>query len=171
MFRTFQCAKSFFFFFLTSLNLLCWEEDIIDSTLGQAAAWYYPRQHRSKQMDERQYSRHRLVPCSALHTQTSGAPATAFITPQKGQKWLSTERARMCVQSCSTLCDSMDCSLPGSSVHKIFQERILEWTFLQGILPSQELNSCLLHPLYWQAGFLPLNHLGIPAQRMLTYKM
>ena len=25
------------FFFLTSLNLLCWEEDIIDSTLGQAA--------------------------------------------------------------------------------------------------------------------------------------
>ena len=28
----------FFFFFLTSLNLLCWEEDIIDSTLAQAAA-------------------------------------------------------------------------------------------------------------------------------------
>ena len=26
-----------------------------------------------------------------------------------------------------TLCDPMDCSLPGSSVHEIFQERILEW--------------------------------------------
>ena len=25
------------------------------------------------------------------------------------------------------LCDSMDCSLPGSSVHGIFQARILEW--------------------------------------------
>ena len=26
-----------------------------------------------------------------------------------------------------TLCDPMDCSLPGSSVHGIFQARILEW--------------------------------------------
>ena len=30
-------------------------------------------------------------------------------------------------QSCLTLCDSMDCSLPGSSVHGIFQPRMLEW--------------------------------------------
>ena len=30
-------------------------------------------------------------------------------------------------QSCLTLCDPMDCSLPGSSVHGIFQARILEW--------------------------------------------
>ena len=30
-------------------------------------------------------------------------------------------------QSCPTLCDSMDCSLPGSSVHGIFQARVLEW--------------------------------------------
>ena len=30
-------------------------------------------------------------------------------------------------QSCPTLCDSMDCSLPGSSVHGIFQARILKW--------------------------------------------
>ena len=30
-------------------------------------------------------------------------------------------------QSCPTLRDPMDCSLPGSSVHGIFQARILEW--------------------------------------------
>ena len=30
-------------------------------------------------------------------------------------------------QSCPTVCDPMDCSLPGSSVHGIFQARILEW--------------------------------------------
>ena len=30
-------------------------------------------------------------------------------------------------QSCPTLCDAMDCSLPGSSVHGIFQARVLEW--------------------------------------------
>ena len=31
------------------------------------------------------------------------------------------------LQSCLTLCDSMDCSLPGSSVHGILQATILEW--------------------------------------------
>ena len=30
-------------------------------------------------------------------------------------------------QSCLTLCDPMDCSLPDSSVHGIFQARVLEW--------------------------------------------
>ena len=30
-------------------------------------------------------------------------------------------------QSCLTLCDPMDCSLPGFSVHAIFQARVLEW--------------------------------------------
>ena len=31
------------------------------------------------------------------------------------------------LQSCPTLCDPMDCSLPGSPVHGILQARILEW--------------------------------------------
>ena len=30
-------------------------------------------------------------------------------------------------QSCPTLCNPIDCSLPGSSIHGIFQARILEW--------------------------------------------
>ena len=30
-------------------------------------------------------------------------------------------------QSCPTLSDRMDCSLPGSSIHGIFQARVLEW--------------------------------------------
>ena len=30
-------------------------------------------------------------------------------------------------QSCPTLSDTMDCSLPGSSIHGIFQARVLEW--------------------------------------------
>ena len=30
-------------------------------------------------------------------------------------------------QSCPTLCDPMDCSLPGSSLHGILQARVLEW--------------------------------------------
>ena len=31
------------------------------------------------------------------------------------------------LQSCPTLCDPMDCSLPVSSIHGIFQARVLEW--------------------------------------------
>ena len=30
-------------------------------------------------------------------------------------------------QLCPTLSDPMDCSLPGSSIHVIFQARVLEW--------------------------------------------
>ena len=33
----------------------------------------------------------------------------------------------MCAQSCLTLCNPMNCSPPGSSVHGILQARILEW--------------------------------------------
>ena len=35
-------------------------------------------------------------------------------------------------QSCLTLSDPMDCSLPGSSVHGIFQARVLEWVAVAG---------------------------------------
>ena len=42
--------------------------------------------------------------------------------------WVITElRWHVCAQLCPTLCNSKDCSPPGSSVHGIFQERQLEW--------------------------------------------
>ena len=56
-------------------------------------------------------------------------------------------------QLCPILCDPMDCSPPGSSVHGILQARILKWVaLLQGIFLTQGLNSGLLP---WQADFLP----------------
>ena len=41
-------------------------------------------------------------------------------------------------QSCLTLCNLMNCSLPGSSIHGIFQARILEWVAISspGDLPN-----------------------------------
>ena len=39
-------------------------------------------------------------------------------------------------QSCPTLSDPMDCSPPGSSVHGIFQARVLEWVPLPSPLPT-----------------------------------
>ena len=32
------------------------------------------------------------------------------------------------LQSCPTLCNPMDCSPPGSSIHGLFQARVLEWS-------------------------------------------
>ena len=63
-------------------------------------------------------------------------------------------RAGMCAQprqSCLTLCNPMDCSLPGSSVHGILQTRILALgchALLQWIFPTQGLNPRLLHFLH-----------------------
>ena len=39
----------------------------------------------------------------------------------------ASESEREVTQSCPTLCDPMDCSLPGSSIHGIFQSSVLEW--------------------------------------------
>ena len=40
---------------------------------------------------------------------------------------LAAAAAAKSLQSCLTLCDPMDCSLPASSIHGIFQARVLEW--------------------------------------------
>ena len=42
-------------------------------------------------------------------------------------KWIRNQWASKVAQSCPTLCDPMDSSLPGSSMYGIFQARVLEW--------------------------------------------
>ena len=52
------------------------------------------------------------------------------LIPGQGTKMLHATwpiREREVTQLCPTLCDPMDCSLPGSSVHGIFQAIVLEW--------------------------------------------
>ena len=50
-------------------------------------------------------------------------------------------RAHARGQSCPTLCNTMDCSLPGSSVHGIFQASVLEWVAISSSrLSSQPRN-------------------------------
>ena len=59
----------------------------------------------------------------------------------KGQSMLYSV---LVAQSCLSLCDPMDCSLPSSSVHRVLQARILEWVaipfLLQGIFLTQGSN-------------------------------
>ena len=67
-------------------------------------------------------------------------------------------------QSCLTLCNPMDCNVPGSSVHGILQVRIMEWvaiSFPRGsTLPRDQTcvsSSCSFVWMYWQPTpvFLP----------------
>ena len=56
----------------------------------------------------------------------------------------------MCAQSCLTLCNPMDCSLQGSSVHGVFQAKntgVGCHARLQGIFPTQGSNLCLMSPM------------------------
>ena len=46
---------------------------------------------------------------------------------QKDKHQYSIESESEAAQSCPTLCNPMDCSLPGSSILGIFQARVLEW--------------------------------------------
>ena len=47
--------------------------------------------------------------------------------PKTNLSQIQAAAAAKSLQSCPTLCDPIDCSLPGSSVHGIFQARVLEW--------------------------------------------
>ena len=60
-----------------------------------------------------------LRPWSWTWVQSSASPLTSKM---KIRMWV-----HAAAQSCPTLCDSMDYSPPGSSVHGISQERILDW--------------------------------------------
>ena len=61
--------------------------------------------------------------------------------------------ARWLTQSCPNLCDAMDCSPPGSSVHGNILARILEWVTISS---SRGSNTPFLRLLLWQADSLPL---------------
>ena len=68
-------------------------------------------------------------------------------------------------QSCPTLNDPMDCSLPGSSVHGILQARILEWVSIPfsrgtsepGIEPRSLHFGQILYPLSQQGSPVYVN--------------
>ena len=69
---------------------------------------------------------HRLQPTRLLHLWDSPGKNTGvgchFLL-----QCMKVKSESEVAQSCPTLHDPMDCSLPGSSVHGIFQARVLEW--------------------------------------------
>ena len=73
-----------------------------------------------------------LLKCCTQCTSKFGKLSSAHRTGRgqlsfQSQRKKRKESEREVAQLCPTLCDPMDCSLPGSYVHGIFQARILEW--------------------------------------------
>ena len=69
------------------------------------------------------------------------------------------------LQSCPTLCDLMECSPPGCSVHRDSPDKNTGLgchALFQGIFQTQGGNPHLLNFLHWQAGSLPLVLSGKP---------
>ena len=83
------------------------------------------------------------------------------------------------LQSCLTLCDPIDCSLPSSSVHRTLQARILEWVAIPSSrgssLPRDRTHMtgsvAVLHILPWQVGSLLLVQPGQPFDWGLAYDL
>ena len=68
-------------------------------------------------------------------------------------------------QLCPTLCDPVDCSLPGSSVHGIFQARVLEWgaiafSFMELTLIKYQMLNCKSKDFISLCVRAKLNHCG-----------
>ena len=64
--------------------------------------------------------------CSHPHNQLA-KDSGQVLTEPACSTWESVYLRVLVAQSCSTLCDPMDCSLPDSSVHGILQAGILDW--------------------------------------------
>ena len=63
----------------------------------------------------------------------------------------------MCTQSCVTLCNPMDCSLPGSSVHGILQVRTLQWVAISLLLLTKCFICYLVDIIYGVVVYLELS--------------
>ena len=132
-----------------------------DSSLGNALS--KPTAFNNKLLGEMLFRPDQLA-SELLNT----ASHEIFIMPLQGAVFDSNSVRAMIVfcakllQLCLTLCDPVDCSLPGSSVHGILHAKILEWVLLQGIFLTQGSNLCLFHLLWCLASSLTLAPPGKP---------
>ena len=102
-----------------------------------------------------------------LHWQVGSLPP---VPPQKPKYLYTAHKSESEVsQSCPTLCDPMDCSLPGSSTHGIFKARVLEWVavfFSRG--PSRPRNWTLVFRIVGRR-FYHLSRQGSPSVCMCVH--
>ena len=103
---------------------------------GQTSlAGYSPQGH--KESDTTEVTEHtgtHVNKCRVLTIGYQGIPTHCtlnfLICSEKSGKCVFACMCAKSLESCPILCDPMDCSLPGSSVHEILQARILEWVVM-----------------------------------------
>ena len=83
--------------------------------------------------------------------------------------WESLVCSYLLGQSCPTLCDPMDCSLPGPSVQGIFQAKILEWVSISSSRGSSQprdwtLVSCISCIVRWILYNCAILEIPLPSQ-------
>ena len=100
----------------------------------------------------------------------------AFLAPRVGFWYAVCTQCEnlevLAAQSCQTLCEPMNCSPPASSVHGIFQARILEWvaiSFCRG--SSWPRDQTCMSCISCMGGSLPLAPPGKPPTYTTTYKI
>ena len=92
-----------------------------------------------------------ISPTKDFHWVQNGQPKVSGSQhPQSNPQWVKGVCVVLCLatQSCPTLCNPMDCSLPGSSVHEDSPGKNTAvgcHALLQGIFPTQGSNPGLLH--------------------------
>ena len=80
------------------------------------------------------------MPFSKESAQPSDQTQVSYMSPASAAGFFTTNATCVCsvIKSCPTFCDPMDCSLPGSSVHGIFQARPLEWVAISSTRGSSQ---------------------------------
>ena len=90
-----------------------------------------------------------VLHCSSIHSPNEG-----YFHCIQDLAIMKIAAAAKSLQSCPTLCNPMDCNLPGSSDHGIFHARVLEWVAIAFFGNYEE--SCYQqekkrHGFYWRA--------------------
>ena len=93
--------------------IVCWGRQICNQIITMCYI-KWPRGYRYRMLE--------------VHTKSNNKP---YWGKQERLHWgssfeLSRSESEV-TQLCPTLCDPMDCSLPGFAIHEIFQTRVLEW--------------------------------------------
>ena len=114
---------------LQNMPVLCWPPDILrpssHHTVLDRAHWQGPRATPTSWASPDSipgfYSALMGFTAPTFHLLPTSAPSLTWV------RYFLAAAAAKSPQSCPTLCDPIDSSPPGSSVHGIFQARVLEW--------------------------------------------
>ena len=98
----------------SQLTLSPAQEELLKIYIDSSIVWSCP----PVKLTEKEWPTGKLNPIPIHHAEMQSENS------QYSQYWKHSSEV---AQSCLPLCDPMDCNLPGSPVHELFQARILEW--------------------------------------------